>query len=175
MTFVLRFLRMVLPPMWLHLRSLGGRGHRSGKGVSSLSLDVSPSLPMASCLFGRIRLALIAIATLVTFSTACVAFAVRLIVTTSTSVASVASVAFVGALCTSLAVAIAVVAITAVVVDVAMIRATTVASSVLAKLLASHFCLRPCLLDVAAIVVVLACALFQRRRSRSLRPTFMSH
>lgn len=63
----------------------------------------------------------------------------------------------------SLAVAIAIVAITAVVVIVATIRATLFASSVLAELLASQFCSRPCLPDVAVIVVVLACALSLRR------------
>jgi nitrate reductase gamma subunit len=83
-------------------------------GPSLPSREVSPSLGTASRHFGRIRLAIIAIAALAAFSAACVAFAVWLIVATSTSVASVASVAFVGASCTFLAVAIAVVTIIAI-------------------------------------------------------------
>ncbi len=83
----------------------------------------------------------------------------------STSIVSVWSDAFVGASCTSLAVAIAIVivAIIAIVGIIATIRATPVASSALAKLFASRSLL---------IVVELVCALSRRRRSRSLRPTF---
>ncbi len=135
---------------------MAGRAIAPAKVSSLLSREVSFSLATASRLFGRIRLAVIAIAASDAFSAAGTASAVWLIVAVSTSVALVASVAFVGASCSSLVVAVAVVAITAVVVIVAKTRATPVASSVLAKLLASHFCSRLCLPDVTAIVVVLA-------------------
>ena len=134
---------------------MAGRAIAPAKVSSLLSREVSFSLATASRLFGRIRLAVIAIAASDAFSAAGTASAIWLIVAVSTSVALVASVAFVGVSCTSLAVAVAVVAITAVFVVVAKTRATPVASSVLAKLLASHFCSRPCLPDVALTLVAL--------------------
>ena len=108
MTFVLRLLRAVVPPMWLLLCSLGGQDHRSCRVKSP------------SCL--RWRQAFSGLFAWQSWPSASAAFSV-------TCVASVASVAFVGASCTSLVVAIAVVAITAVFVVVVTVRATLIALS----------------------------------------------
>ena len=100
--------------MWLLLCALGGQGHCSCHVKSPSRLRRHHAF---SGLFAWLSWPSASAA----FSATCVASAIWLIVVTSTSVASVA---FVGASCTSLAVAIAVVAITAVIVAVATTRAT---------------------------------------------------